>query len=506
MTMIMTVAETWTGISTALAGLMLAWTMLKQYFPPHLRSQIETYVQRLVGYLDPYIQITFPELSGEKLKRSEAYTAIQNYLKGNTSATAKRLKADSIKDSQSLVLTMDENEEITDVFEGVKVWWSSKHIPKKNPSFSFYPQSDEQRFFKLTVHRNHRSLITDHYIKHILNEGKVIAARNRQRKLYTNEPSSSWRGYRSKKWSHVTFEHPATFDTLAMDPAKKKEIVDDLEKFTKGKEYYARIGKPWKRGYLLYGPPGTGKTTMIAAMANFLNYDLYDLELTTVKDNSELRKLLIETSGKSIIVIEDIDCSLDLTGKRKEKKKEKDDDENDDPAEKLTKDEEDKPSKVTLSGLLNFIDGIWSACGGEKIIIFTTNHVDKLDPALIRSGRMDKRIEMSYCCFEAFKLLARNYLGLEDAHELFPRVRDLLKVAEMTPADVAENLMPKSTEDDVDKCIKNLVAALENKVKQDEEAREKAKAGSSPEGDESKEDDPEKSENAIANVVQEKAA
>ncbi|KAI4321921.1 hypothetical protein MLD38_035248 [Melastoma candidum] len=266
------------------------------------------------------------------------------------------------------------------------------------------------------------------------------------------------------------FEHPATFDTLAMDPAKKKEIVDDLEKFTKGKEYYARIGKPWKRGYLLYGPPGTGKTTMIAAMANFLNYDLYDLELTT------------------------------------EKKQEKDDDEKDDPAKKLTEDEEDKPSKVTLSGLLNFIDGIWSACGRERIIVFTTNHVNKLDPALIRSGRMDKRIEMSYCCFEAFKLLARNYLGLYDAHELFPRVRDLLKVAEMTPADVAENLLPKSTEDDVDKCIKNLVAALENKVKKDEEAREKAKAVSSPEGDESKEDDPEKSENAIANVVQEKAA
>lgn len=47
----------------------------------------------------------------------------------------------------------------------------------------------------------------------------------------------------------------------------------------------------------------------------FNSYDLYDLELTAVKDNTELRKLLIETSSKSIIVIEDIDCSIDLTGK-----------------------------------------------------------------------------------------------------------------------------------------------------------------------------------------------
>ena len=61
---------------------------------------------------------------------------------------------------------------------------------------------------------------------------------------------------------------------------------------------------------------------MIAVMANLLHYDIYDVELTSVKDNTELRKLLIETTSKSIIVIEDIDCSLDLTGQRKKKKDE----------------------------------------------------------------------------------------------------------------------------------------------------------------------------------------
>ncbi|KAL9424684.1 hypothetical protein AB3S75_031745 [Citrus x aurantiifolia] len=91
-----------------------------------------------------------------------------------------------------------------------------------------------------------------------------------------------------------------------METKKKEEIKKDLKKFSKGKEYCAKIGKAWKRGYLLYGPPGTGKSTMIAAMANFLNYDVYDLELTTVQDNTELRTLLIETSSKSIIVIENI--------------------------------------------------------------------------------------------------------------------------------------------------------------------------------------------------------
>lgn len=112
-------------------------------------------------------------------------------------------------------------------------------------------------------------------------------------------------------WNHVEFEHPATFDTLAMHPAKKRRIMEDLDTFCRNKDYYRRIGKPWKRGYLLYGPPGTGKSTMIAAMANHLKYDIYDIELTSVKSNSALRKLLVETTPKSIIVMEDIDCSLD---------------------------------------------------------------------------------------------------------------------------------------------------------------------------------------------------
>ncbi|KDP45452.1 hypothetical protein JCGZ_09701 [Jatropha curcas] len=260
----------------------------------------------------------------------------------------------------------------------------------------------------------------------------------------------------------------------------KEQIKNDLIKFTKGKDYYAKIGKAWKRGYLLYGPPGTGKSTMIAAMANFLNYDVYDLELTTVKDNSELRKLLIETTSKSIIVIEDIDCSLDLTGPRKPKKEKEDDekDKNKDPVSKKKKELEEeasKRSKVTLSGLLNFIDGIWSACGGERIIVFTTNYVEKLDPALIRRGRMDRHIEMSYCCFEAFKVLAKNYLDI-DSHELFVKIEKLLEEVKMTPADVAENLMPKSVDEDEETCLKNLIAALEEeKLKAEQEEKEKEK-------------------------------
>lgn len=158
--------------------------------------------------------------------------------------------------------------------------------------------------------------------------------------------------------------------------------------------------------YLLYGPPGTGKSSLIAAMANQLKYSVYDLELTSVKNNTMLRSLLLMTKKKSIIVIEDVDCSLDLAGKRKTKKKKKDE-EIDELLEKYL---EEKESTVTLSGLLNFIDGLWSACCGERLIVFTTNHLNKIDPALIRPGRMDMHIELSYCSFEAFKVCSKPYI------------------------------------------------------------------------------------------------
>ncbi|XP_034584983.1 AAA-ATPase At3g28510 [Setaria viridis] len=272
-----------------------------------------------------------------------------------------------------------------------------------------------------------------------------------------------------------------------MDPDRKQEIVDDLDMFRDGKDYYASVGKAWKRGYLLFGPPRTGKSTMIAAMANCLDYDIYDLELTAVKNNTELRRLFIETTGKSIIVIEDIDCSVDLTGKRKDKKKKPDDGDGSDDKPKLPVDpDKDDSTKVTLSGLLNFIDGLWSACGGERIIIFTTNHKEKLDPALIRRGRMDKHIEMSYCSFEAFKVLAKNYLDITE-HDLFGEVRRLLEETQMSPADVAENLMPmskKKKKRDIDACLAALVEALNKakeeaaaaKAKEEAEAKEKAEA------------------------------
>ncbi|KAM5581501.1 hypothetical protein ABKV19_010632 [Rosa sericea] len=157
-------------------------------------------------------------------------------------------------------------------------------------------------------------------------------------------------------WSHVGFQNPATFQTLAMEPENEEEIILDLNAFSTSGKFSARIGRAWKRGYLLSGPPGTGKSTLIAAMANHLGYDTYALDLTAVEGNTELRKLLIKTSSKSIIVIETIDRALDFSGQMRKRKANGEEEER---GKLRIQETETKPYQVTLSGILNFID-IWT--------------------------------------------------------------------------------------------------------------------------------------------------
>ncbi|VFQ62151.1 unnamed protein product [Cuscuta campestris] len=475
-------------LGASLATLMFFWTFCQNLIPPQLRTYLISRYNKICSSFNPFVHITFHEFEpGELFDRSKVFLTIERYLGHISSGNANHFIAKPAKDScRSVVLSMGNYEEVVDVYNGaVKVWWSSAQITSVRQSMSLFPREDDKRYFNLKFHKKDREIVTKSYIKHVLAEGEAIQVRERKLKLYSNNKSEEWSGWKSgAKWSHVIFKHPSTFDTLAMEPSRKQEIVDELLNFKDSKEYYAKIGKAWKRGYLLYGPPGTGKSSMIAAMATLMQYDVYDLELTAVKDNNELRRLLIDTSGKSIIVIEDIDCSLDLTGQRE--KKEEDENEKKDPIKKelldreLKKKKKKKESDVTLSGLLNVIDGLWSAIGEERLIIFTTNHIEKLDPALIRRGRMDHHIEMSYCCFEAFKVLAKNYLGIgDDSHPLFPEIRRLLGETKTTPADVAENMMPKSAREKADACLERFVKALETakeeaRVKEEEEKRANA--------------------------------
>lgn len=238
--------------------------------------------------------------------------------------------------------------------------------------------------------------------------------------------------------------------------------MDDLRAFSEGKEFYHKIGRAWKRGYFLHGPPGSGKSSLIAAMANFLHYDVYDLELTKVSDNSELRALLIQTTNRSIIVIEDIDCSIDLTVAGDRLMSSSAVHKNVTRHHTVDNNGELDNGRVTLSGLLNFTDGLWSCCGEERIIVFTTNHKDNVDPALVRCGRMDVHVNLGTCGMHAFKTLVKNYLEL-DSHDLFDVVESCIRSGGgLTPAQIGEILLRNRRDADV--AVKAVLSAMQAKI------------------------------------------
>ncbi|OVA18769.1 hypothetical protein BVC80_1831g339 [Macleaya cordata] len=120
-----------------------------------------------------------------------------------------------------------------------------------------------KKSYELSFHKKHKDKVQECYLPYVLKKSKELKEENKVVKLHTY--GSCYRDHHDERgsgvWGSINLEHPATFDTLAMEPEIKKELMEDLERFVKRREYYKKVGKAWKRGYLLYGPPGTGKSS-----------------------------------------------------------------------------------------------------------------------------------------------------------------------------------------------------------------------------------------------------
>ncbi|KAL6656636.1 hypothetical protein ACP70R_004416 [Stipagrostis hirtigluma subsp. patula] len=384
--------------------------------------------------------------------------------------THERARDDGGRASWRRRLFLEPGYAAVDVFDGVRFTWTCVEAPKGGGKKEAGGEDtgtggDRDTLLELSFDAEHAEIAMDRYLPFIMEAAKEKEQRERELKICMNE---------GRGWYRLSHHHPATFDTLAMDPALKQSIVADLDLFAQRRDHYRRIGKAWKRGYLLYGPPGTGKSSLVAAMANHLRYHLYDLDLSHVQSNSVLQWLLLGVANRSILVVEDIDCCCDAMSREDKCKTvtrtgdgggdgDHDDgssDSSDSPPARTTP-AKPNDNKVTLSGLLNVIDGLWSSSGEERIIVFTTNYKDRLDPALLRSGRMDMHIHMGYCCWEAFRTLAKNYFLVDD-HPLFPEIQELLSEAEVTPAAVAEMLLRSG---DADVALRGLAEFLRDQLK-----------------------------------------
>ncbi|XP_065874641.1 AAA-ATPase At5g57480-like [Euphorbia lathyris] len=330
--------ECWTSLLGVLASqlgvLAFFQSLLQVVFPPELRFASLKLFNRVFNAFSTYCYFDITEIDG--VNTNELYNAVQLYLSSFVSISGSRLSLTRALNSSAITFGLTNNDTIFDTFNGVTVHWEHVVTQRQAQTFSWRPLPEEKRGFTLRIKKKDKSLILDSYLNYIMEKSNDIRRRNQDRLLYTNSRGGSLDS-RGHPWESVPFKHLSTFDTLAMDPAKKKQIMEDLMDFAHGQAFYQKTGRAWKRGYLLYGGDG-----------------------------------------------------------------------------------------------------------GEETDYGTTNHIEKLDPALLRSGRMDMHIFMSYCSYPSLKILLKNYLeygedNIEDV--ILKELENTIDDAEMTPADISEVLI-----------------------------------------------------------------
>ncbi|KAF8980073.1 hypothetical protein BGZ46_004661 [Entomortierella lignicola] len=238
----------------------------------------------------------------------------------------------------------------------------------------------------LTTLSRDRAVFTE-----LLQEAQKMALMNQEGKtvIYTSW-GPEWRPFGQPRKRRV-------LESVILDEGIADRIVRDVKEFVKNEKWYGDRGIPYRRGYLLYGPPGSGKTSFIQALAGDLEYNICILNLSERGlTNDRLNHLLTNLPERSIMLLEDIDAAF----------------------AKRDKTQEGFQSMVTFSGLLNALDGVASSEG--RIIFMTTNHIEALDPALIRPGRVDLREYVGDAtAVQIRKMFKRFYEGRDELAEKF---------------------------------------------------------------------------------------
>ncbi|KZF19711.1 hypothetical protein L228DRAFT_263569 [Xylona heveae TC161] len=187
-------------------------------------------------------------------------------------------------------------------------------------------------------------------------------------------------------------------ESVILDQGVKERVVEDVKDFMASEKWYFDRGIPYRRGYLLHGPPGTGKSSFIQALAGELDYSiaLVNLSERGLTDD-RLNHLLTNIPPRTLVLLEDVDAAFSNR--------------------RIQSDEDGyRGANVTFSGLLNALDGVASA--EERIVFLTTNHVDRLDEALVRPGRVDMTVRLGEATrYQISQLWDRFYGEVEGSEE-----------------------------------------------------------------------------------------
>ncbi len=219
---------------------------------------------------------------------------------------------------------------------------------------------------------------------------------------------SDGKGY----WDRVAVGAPRTLESVVLPQSTIDAILPRIIAFRDARDWYASVGIPHRLGVALYGPPGTGKTSLVRALANHLQMPLYVLKLAIKDfDDNTLAATLSRVPPGAVVVLEDIDVEFNAKG-----------------------------SLITLSGLLNALDGPLATEG--RVLFITTNAIENIDPALLRAGRIDVRIHVGYATREQARGMFLRFFPNEEfrAEQFAANVPE----EKLPPSDIQEYLLRRS--------------------------------------------------------------
>lgn len=304
---------------------------------------------------------------------------------------------------------------------GMRLWFVHRHIEDKGDEADPY-SSSKRRKQTITITTPGRK----HNVLRLLLESIKTVEEDKD-----TIPVYLWSGH---DYALIERRPKRSMDTVYLDPEIKTAVIKDISRFLARRMWYALRGIPYRRGFSFEGPPGTGKTTFIFALASLFSKPIYIINPAVLDNDNQLQRA-VNCAGSNFVVIEDADA-IKAAGERAASQSA-----SDDALLTIHSGGEAAKSGITLSGILNAIDGIGARDG--RVLFITSNFADSLDAALMRPGRVDKRYRLDYIGAAEVTTMYETFFPEGCAHTFVKSIESELP---LSPAEVQNRLLGLSEE------------------------------------------------------------